>query len=132
MKQKAHDKRIKGEEYISPKTGKTVSARNCVKHRCNSVGCTRLGRQCSSFSEEQRQAINQAFYATGSLQLQREYIVRFVRKEDVKQRTLKKKCITKNHLSLLPPAKGKDICASVQNYVSEYPQHFGKKQCGQL
>lgn len=90
VKQKAHDKRIRGEEYISPKTGKPVSPRNCVKPRCNSVGCTRLGRKCSSFSEEERQAINQAFYATGSLQLQREYIVRFLQQKDVKQRTVKK------------------------------------------
>lgn len=88
VRQKAHEKRIRGEEYIRPKTGKTASARNCVKPRCNSVGCTRLGRKCSSFSEV-RQAINKDFYATGSLQLQREDIVCFVQHEDIKQRTVK-------------------------------------------
>lgn len=105
VKQKSHEKRIRGEKYISPKTGKTVSARNCVKPRCNSVGCTRRGRKCSSFSEEERQAVDQAFYGTGSLQLQREYIVRFVKQEDIKQRT-EKTCVKEIQLSLLPLAKG--------------------------
>ena len=83
---KAHESRSRGEEYVV-KTGKIVHARNDVKPRCRHIGYGKIGRECSKFSEEERKEIIKAFYATESLQLQREYIVRFVKQTPVKQRT---------------------------------------------
>lgn len=37
---KAHENRLKGEKYISPKTEKTVFARIILKHRCNGITCS--------------------------------------------------------------------------------------------
>ena len=88
IRKDAHESRIRGEEYVSPKTGKTVHGRNYLKPKCSSIRCSSMGKKCSSFSEEEREDIIKAYYRTGSLQLQREFIVRFVQKTYVKQTTV--------------------------------------------
>lgn len=88
-RKRAHEKRLKREEYVSPKTGKTVFKRNVLKPRCNGVTCSKLGKECSKLSEEERKEILHAYYETSDIQLQREYIVRMVKVEDVKVKTVK-------------------------------------------
>ena len=84
----AHENRVKGLEYISCPKGKTVPVRNILKPTCNTTRCATRGRKCILFSEENRMGIIQAFYGTSSLQLQREYIARFMSKADIKLRTV--------------------------------------------
>nr|CAH7767079.1 unnamed protein product [Callosobruchus chinensis] len=80
----AHELRNSGQQYISPKTKKLVPSRDTLKPRCCAVTCEKLGRLCSKITEPERQRILNAFYGTASLQLQREYIVRYMRREPKK------------------------------------------------
>lgn len=91
----AHERRSKGIEYTSPNTGKIVPTRT-LKPTCDGISCTKLGRQCSTFSEDERKKILSAYYSTASLQLQREYIVRYVKREVTKQKTSKQEISRRN------------------------------------
>ena len=104
-KMKAHESRSRSEEYVSVKTGKIDHARYDVKPRCRHIGYEKIGRECSKFSEEERKEINKAFYATESLQLQREYIVRYVKQTPVKQRTRIDCSSRRSHTVVISPPK---------------------------
>lgn len=83
----AKEHRNMGKEYISVKTKKSVPARKQLKERCNGKVCEKFAHQCSLITETDREAILNAFFETGSLQLQREYIVRYVKKKETKRKT---------------------------------------------
>nr|CAI5849899.1 unnamed protein product [Callosobruchus analis] len=78
----AHQLRIQGKSYVShatsiPKPGKIM------KSRCDQNKCI---KECVSIDEEQRKNTFEAFYGTCSLQLQRQFIVRYVEAQKVKRK----------------------------------------------
>ncbi|CAH0550293.1 unnamed protein product [Brassicogethes aeneus] len=75
-----------GKEYVSVKTKKTIPERK-LGPACNAEWCKKGGRECRKFSEEIRQAIFSDFYNLADLQLQREFIVRFVEQTPKKSNT---------------------------------------------
>lgn len=83
----AKELRNKGEEYISVKTKKIVPKRRFLKERCNGAVCSKFNHKCMEITDEERQNILNDFYNTEDLQLQREYIVRFVSQKETKRKT---------------------------------------------
>nr|CAH7767959.1 unnamed protein product [Callosobruchus chinensis] len=78
----AHQLRIRGKSYVSSATRKPKPGK-IMKPRCDQSKCI---QECISIDEEQRKNMFEAFYGTGSLQLQREFIVRYVEAQKVKRR----------------------------------------------
>ncbi|CAH1102790.1 unnamed protein product [Psylliodes chrysocephalus] len=58
--------------------------------RCNGELYSKRNKKCSLFSDGKRQEILQDFYSMRSLQLQREYIARYIKLEEIKQKTKQK------------------------------------------
>lgn len=109
-KKNAQERRNRGKEYISLTKNKHCQAKT-VGPRCReSSSCRKLGKQCTLLTEDERQIIMADFYATGSLQLQREYIVRHVKTENIKHKTTKQETSRrlKSNIYYLPK-EGKNI-----------------------
>lgn len=81
--------RNKGKQYINPVTKKQVAARK-IGPRCDQETCKKFGRNCFKFTEADRILLFEDFYKLGSLQLQREFISRYVQQTIPKQRTTQK------------------------------------------
>ncbi|CAH1104544.1 unnamed protein product [Psylliodes chrysocephalus] len=64
--------------------------------QCNEESCSKRNKKCSLFSDGKRQEIMQDFYSMGSLQLQREYIARYIKMEEIKQKTTQKEVSRRN------------------------------------
>lgn len=79
----AHE--LKAKAYLSPATKKHTPAK-FMKPRCDQSKCS---KNCISIDDEQRKKIFEAFYETNSLQLQREFIVRYVESQNVKRKRAK-------------------------------------------
>lgn len=47
----------------------------------------KVGGKCNLFNDEERQLVFNAYYNMGSLQLQREYLTRNIKRENTKQKT---------------------------------------------
>lgn len=75
--------RTEGKAYVSSVTKKSMPAK-CMKPRCEKTKCK--ATECDNLDEEQRQRIYNAFYNTKSLQLQREFLVRHVKSEDIRRK----------------------------------------------
>lgn len=86
----AKTRRDLGQEYVSPKTGAVVAARQ-LRQRCNSERCSKLRRQCALVDEEQRLKIFKSFNELGNLTRQRDFIVRHVKIIETRQKTSKNK-----------------------------------------
>lgn len=69
------------------KSKKTVPARNVLRERCNGEIYKKFAHKCLDITDEERQIILNDFYGTGSLQLQREFITRYVKKQPTKKKT---------------------------------------------
>lgn len=82
----AHELRTKGKAYVSPATKKAIRAK-FIKPRCDPSN--KCGKECNNIDDEQRKNIFDAFYDCNSLQLQREFIVRYVEAQDVKRKRTK-------------------------------------------
>lgn len=82
----AKELRNKGKEYISVKTKKTVPKKRFLKERCKGEVCSKFNHKCKEFTNEERQKILDDFYNTKDLQLQREYLVRFVSQRETKRK----------------------------------------------
>ncbi|CAG9766085.1 unnamed protein product [Ceutorhynchus assimilis] len=78
--------RNSGKEYVSVKTQKRIPMRK-IGPACNAEWCKKGGRECRKFTEEIRQAIFSDFYNLADLQLQREFLVRFVEQKLKKSNT---------------------------------------------
>lgn len=85
-KKTAQKLRRSGKEYVSVDTKKTVKGR-ALGPSCDTDWCRKGGRQCGQFCEESRQAIFEDFYKLCDLQLQREYIARYVQQVPKKSST---------------------------------------------
>lgn len=78
-----------GKEYVSKDTKKVVPAK-VIKTRCNGDTCTKQGRLCSLFTDEEREKLFDSYNEIGNLNLQRQFIVRHTKVDQVKQKTSKK------------------------------------------
>lgn len=82
----AKKRRDLGQDYISPKTGAAVAARQ-IRKRCDSEQCKKRGRHCSLIGEEERLKIFTSFNQLGNLTRQRDFIVRHVKTTKTRQKT---------------------------------------------
>ncbi|CAH1101340.1 unnamed protein product [Psylliodes chrysocephalus] len=64
--------------------------------RCNGASCSKRNKKCSLFRDGKRQEIMQDFYSMKSLQLQRECIARYIKMEEIKQKTTQKEVFRRN------------------------------------
>lgn len=87
-----------GETYISYKSKKIMPARKILGPRCNGISCSKIGKKCALLTEEERTNILNDFYGTSSIQLQREFIARFVKRINTKQKT-KNEQVSRRHKS---------------------------------
>lgn len=78
-----------GKDYVRPKTGVAVPARQ-IKRRCNIEICQKSSRDCHLFSDEDRTKIFDSFYQIGNLTRQRDFIVRHVISKETTYKTSKK------------------------------------------
>ncbi|CAG9771355.1 unnamed protein product [Ceutorhynchus assimilis] len=80
--------RQSGKPYIRPRTMNLVPPKR-LKEYCKGETCKRNKKRCHDFKEEDRQQLLNAYYELESIQLQREYICRYVDKFETKQKTTK-------------------------------------------
>lgn len=85
----AKEQKNKGQCYVRPKT-MNVMPPKMLGPRCKGETCSNRGKKCTLFNDEQRSNIMKDFYSMGSLQLQREYLTRYIKTEDTKQKTTNK------------------------------------------
>lgn len=64
-----------------------MPSKNQLKERCNGEICAKFAHKCIEISDEERQNILQDYYGQGNLQLQRQYIVRYVYKKSTGRKT---------------------------------------------
>lgn len=81
----AKRKRNLGQEYTSVKTKKVVHARQ-MKARCKGTMCEKMKKMCSQITEEDRKAIFDSYHNLGDLRLQREFLIRHVKINQVKRK----------------------------------------------
>ncbi|CAH1102275.1 unnamed protein product [Psylliodes chrysocephalus] len=91
----AKEVKNKGQRYVRPKTMNLMPPKQLGLRR-NGESCSKRNKKCSLFSDGKRQEIMQDFYSMGSLQLQREYIERYIKMEEIKQKTTQKGVSRKN------------------------------------
>lgn len=77
----------KGGKYVSTFTKQCVQEK-VLKPQCNKQ-CDKFRKECSKITDIERETIFKDFYKTGDLQLQREYINRYVRINKTKVKTIK-------------------------------------------
>lgn len=90
-----------------------VPGRKILKDRCNGIVCSKFNHECSDFTENDRQKILDDFYGTEALQLQREYIARFVNKTETKRKISAKEKSRRNftiHYCLPKEGTEKSVC----------------------
>ncbi|CAH1103699.1 unnamed protein product [Psylliodes chrysocephalus] len=91
----AKELKNKGQYYIRPKTMNLMPPKQ-LGPRCNGESCSKRNKKCSLFSDGKRQEIVQDFYSMRSLQLQREYIARYIKMEEIKQKITQKQVSRRN------------------------------------
>lgn len=74
---------------MSVSTQKVVPAKKFLKERCKTEICVKFGHKCGEITEEERKNILEDIYKSGNLQIQREFIVRYVTKQEKKKCTVK-------------------------------------------
>lgn len=100
-----------GKEYQTRIHNKTIPKR-ILGPTCNIELCKKKSRSCFCFSEQTRHLIFKDFWALGSLQFQREYIVRYIEKNSTKRKTAGPLTRRKNSQKYYLPLNGvpKQVC----------------------
>lgn len=115
----SQENRLCGKEYVNPSTQKTVLTRRQIKPPCNGSTCYQRNKMCKLLTEEERTCINQEFYNTKDLQLQREYIVRHIKVQPIKQRTVSDHPSRRNNsIFYFLPKTGEPISVCKQMFLN--------------